>query len=393
MRTAWDIARKDLLLRVRDRSVLVIGVIAPLVLAFIFNLVFGDTLTGDRGAIEFDYGVHDADEGQVGQAFVVLLDEIGTDHAITIEHFLSENEARDSVETGEIDALFVVPAGVTNGFAQGEPTEIEVVGNVDSSTATGVATAIAEGFSTQLATSTVAAVAAAEGGAIDPAQIPATVAEAAGQSPAAIVLDVSAETRQLDTATYFVAGLSIFFLFFVAGLGVTSMLEERRDGTMARLIAAPVGRSSILGGKALMSFVIGLGAMATLVIASTLLMGADWGPPLGVAMLTVAAVAAVVALMSLVGGLARTPEQASNLQAIVGVTFGMLGGSFVPIADSESLIGRLQSLTPNAWFLRGLGDISTGEITAAVLPVAVLAGMAVVGGVAATFIARKVVTV
>ena len=37
------IARKDLRLRIRDRSAFIIGIIAPLGLAFIFNLILGDS--------------------------------------------------------------------------------------------------------------------------------------------------------------------------------------------------------------------------------------------------------------------------------------------------------------------------------------------------------------
>ena len=46
MRAARLIAAKDLRLRIRDRSALIVGVVAPLGLAFIFNLILGDIVDG-----------------------------------------------------------------------------------------------------------------------------------------------------------------------------------------------------------------------------------------------------------------------------------------------------------------------------------------------------------
>ncbi|MDH5293776.1 MAG: ABC transporter permease, partial [Acidimicrobiia bacterium] len=228
-------------------------------------------------------------------------------------------------------------------------------------------------------------------GAVPPGDVAATIGDAASAAPLLGVGDIETESRQLNTATYFVAGLSIFFLFFIAGLGVTSMLEERREGTLFRLMAAPIRRRSIVLGKSLTSVVIGLVSMIVLVIASGIIMGAEWGPPLGVAMMVTSAVLAVVGVMTLVGGFAKTPEQAGNLQSIVAVTFGMLGGTFVPVAEGEGLMSSLRFVTPNGWFMRGLGDIASGDAMAALPSMGILLAMAAVTGGLGLALVRKVV--
>jgi ABC-2 type transport system permease protein len=391
MRAAWFIARKDLTLRLRDRSVFIVAIVAPLALAFIFNLVFGGGINDVGDSIRFDYGIVDNDGGDVAIAFADVLDQIASDGAITVEAFPVEAGGRDAVDAGEVDALFILPARLSDAVAAGQPATIEVVRYVDAPTAGGVAESIARRFSTGLSTATAAALTAAQTGVIAPEAIADAVQAAAFEPPVATVVDIAAGTRQLDAATYFVAGLSIFFMFFVAGLGITSMLEERRDGTLARLMAAPIARASILGGKALTSVLIGLAAMGTLVVASGFLMGASWGSPEGVAVLVVAAVLAVVALMSFVGGLAKTAEQAGNLQSIVAVTLGMLGGTFVPIADATSFLGKLRFVTPNAWFLQGLADLGGGSISDTLPAVGVLLAIAAGFGAAAVLVSRKAV--
>lgn len=60
MLTALTIARKEVAQRLRDKSFLIVGILSPLVLAFIFNLVLGDIVRPDP-SLTFDFGV--VDEG------------------------------------------------------------------------------------------------------------------------------------------------------------------------------------------------------------------------------------------------------------------------------------------------------------------------------------------
>ena len=65
----------------------------------------------------------------------------------------------------------------------------------------------------------------------------------AAPSRCARVQDVSADdASELDAATFYAAGMAVFFLFFTVQFGVSSILDERRDGTLARMLVAPVRR-------------------------------------------------------------------------------------------------------------------------------------------------------
>jgi ABC-2 type transport system permease protein len=164
--------------------------------------------------------------------------------------------------------------------------------------------------------------------------------------------------------------MAVFFLFFTVQFGVSSLIEERSNGTMPRLLAAPVHWWHIAAGKGLASFALGIVAMTVLVAGSTLLIDADWGDPLGVALLVVTAVLAAIGIMAVIATLARTAEQAGNWQAIVAVVLGMIGGTFFPISQGPAFLARLSSLTPHYWFLRGLGDMQAGGGLGEALPAA-----------------------
>jgi ABC-2 type transport system permease protein len=388
MRHAWTIAKNDLALRARDRSIFIIGLIAPLALAFIFNLVFGGGISDVGETITFEVGIANLDGGPIGEAFAGVLDSIAADGRLRIMEFDTAEEARQAADEGGTGAVFILPAGLSSSVLGGANATIEVVGNVDAPTTTQVASSIAEQFALGVRTADLSVGTAMATGALQPQDVIAAAGEAGTAPPAIEIGAVEAATRQIDSATYFVAGLSIFFLFFIAGMAVTSMLEERREGTLMRLLAAPIHQKSITIGKSMASVLIGLVSMAVLVITSTLMMGAEWGSPAGVALLVVGAVLAVVALMTFAGAFAKTAEQAGNLQSIVAVTMGMLGGTFFPITQ-EGLLGKLSLMTPNAWFMRGLGELAGGGISATLPAFFVLIGIAVVSGSIGLFITGK----
>ena len=84
------------------------------------------------------------------------------------------------------------------------------------------------------------------------------------QATPLVLEGIEAEESGFDVATFFAIGISVFFLFFTVQFGILSLIDERETGTMDRLLAAPIRRQSILLGKVLASFVIGLVAMVVL---------------------------------------------------------------------------------------------------------------------------------
>ncbi len=391
MRATWRIAIKDLSLRLRDRSVFIIGLIAPLALAYIFSLVFGGSLNDVGEQITLEMGAVIEDSGPIGQTFGEILASIDAQGFIDLVRYEDLAAAEQAVEDGTVGAIFHVPADLSTSIEQGADVQIDVIGNVDAPTTTDIAASIAKEYVAGVTRANLSALTAVGTGVLEPERFIEAATEAGNEAGLVQLGELETEVRQLDSSTFFVAGLSIFFMFFVAGLSVTSMLEERRDGTLGRLIAAPISRASIVAGKSLTSVIIGLVSMTVLVVASGFVMDADWGPPLGVAMLVLAAILAVVGIMTLVGGLAHTPEQAGNLQSVVAVSFAMLGGTFVPISGGDGILASLQYATPNAWFMRGLSEMASGDVAAGIPAATVLFGIALVSGVIGSIVVGKAV--
>jgi ABC-2 type transport system permease protein len=86
----------------------------------------------------------------------------------------------------------------------------------------------------------------------------------------------------------------------------------------------------------------------------------------------------VVSITGVVAAVARTAEQAGNVQTVVALVLGLLGGSLFPLSRGEGLLSHLSALTPNQWFLRGLGDGRVGGLADALPAVGALLGFALV---------------
>jgi ABC-2 type transport system permease protein len=152
-----------------------------------------------------------------------------------------------------------------------------------------------------------------------------------------------------------------------------------------------VRRSSILAGKLLTSVAIGMLSMTVLIVASSLLMGARWGNPAGVALLVLSGVLAATGAMAVVAALAKTADQAGGWQAVTAIVLGSLGGAFFPVAQAGGLLETLSLVAPHRWFLRGLADLAGGDVAAVLPSVAAMTAFAAVTCTAALLLFRKVV--
>jgi ABC-2 type transport system permease protein len=298
LRTALLVAGKDLRERLRDRSALVIAFVAPFALAAIIGLAFG----GDT-AFRASYAVADADRGPVAAGFSDgALAGPGLRDLVTVRR-VEAGKARALVERGEVDAAFLLPEGLSASVRHGRPATITVLEAGENPVAGQVAQALAEGYAAELAATRLAVATA-----LDTSGQPPTEAEArrlgeraaAGRLPVQLVLG-QVGGRAIGAANYFGPSMAIFFLFFTVSFGARSILAERRQGTLRRLLATAAPPGGVLAGKALAAFTLGTASVLVMWLATTLVF-----------------------------------------------TLALLGGNFVYLAQLPELLQRLALLPPTA---------------------------------------------
>lgn len=388
MRAALLIAWKDLRASVRDRSAIAVAVVAPLLLAFILSSVLPD----DEFSVT--YGYVDEDGGRIARGFEEDVLSAVEEEFAKVRKLDSRDEAERLAEDSKIAAAFVIPEGFSDAVQSGGGGALEIIADPASDVGAPIARSIAEGFVRELdsLSLTVATISAASGQPPSDELIREIQASAGSVDPPVRMEESRSDSREFDDNTFFAAGMAVFFLFFTVQIGAAGLLRERREGTLTRLMVAPVSRTAILFGKGLYTFVLGILSMTVLVVVSSLLLGASFGDPLGVAAIVVAAVFAGMGVQLLVTAFSRTDEQAGAFGSIVAVTLGLLGGTFFPLSQAPGLISSLSYLTPHAWIMRGLGDLAGGSATLAdVVPplLALLAFGAVTMVIAVSMIRRR----
>jgi ABC-2 type transport system permease protein len=373
-RAAAAIAGKDLRRRIRDRSAILIGLILPFALAGIFSLTLGGA---DEEGFTATVAVADEDGGDLPAAFVATLADLDF---VTVVDAASADEAERLADGGEVDAAVVFPEGFSAAAQGGERTEIEIVSHPGDDVAALVTTSIARSFAARIDGVGVAVAVAAPDH--DPETTGRVIAAAQQAPPAIEIVEDAAASRTFSSTTFFAIGMAVFFLFFTVEFGVRGLLEERNEGTLARLLVSPIPPSAILTGKALASFAVGFVSTTLLVIASTVLLDATWGDPLGVALLVIAGVFTAVAVTALVTTLASTPAQAGSYASIVAVVGGLLGGTFFPISQAPGAFAALRFLSPQGWMMEGFQELASGGSIADALPA--LVGTFTIGAVCAS---------
>lgn len=373
VRTTLLVAATDLRRRLRNRTFVVQGIVGPILLAGIISLAFASD------DISATIGVVDADGSPIATGFVSAVTD-GDDGGLRFERVATPEAARDAVAADDLGAAVVVPEGFAASLATGDPADLEVVTSSDDTVAAEVARSVANGLTdranaARLAVATTAALGAPPPGAEELAAIDLPLR-----------LEVQGTGGELSPAAYFGPGMGLLFLFLSVGAVARDLLAERRTGLLDRLRAGPVRDSALLAGKALSVTAIGVTSLTTIWVVTSLAMGADWGDPVGVALLIGTAALAVAGVAGVVAGLSRNEETADSLSTVVGLVFALVGGAFIPLGAMPDALQRLALLTPTGWALRGFAELSAGGgNTVDVLPHAlVLVGWGVVAGAVAT---------
>ncbi|MBL8165373.1 MAG: ABC transporter permease [Anaerolineae bacterium] len=389
MRKIITLAWKELYIVFTDRNLLVIMIAAPLAIATIIGLAFGGQ-GGDIPVRDIPVAIVNLDEGGANEqnfgsifvsAFVRPADgaesaqqalncptsdaasDANAGSSTTLYDLTEAVEvadvetARAGVDAGTYTAAIIIPADFTAklGYGQNDPIEaaaIEVYANSGRAVGAAIIRSIVEGIGNQLATGSIAAATTvdsvvAEYGFAGIGQVAGSEAFqqniACAFTPAINVLTIDQQTiageRPNSTAAILVlfgSAQAMFFMLFTGQQGVLSIFDERRDGTLQRLVVSPTPRLYILIGKLAGTFVTCLMQMIALFVFLTLVgslltgqLTMIWGNNLFlVAVMLIAAAIASTGLGTLLAGIARTQEQSAIFAQLINLAMALLGGAF-----------------------------------------------------------------
>ncbi|MBX7252677.1 MAG: ABC transporter permease [Candidatus Promineofilum sp.] len=405
---------KDVRVLFQDWAAVALIIAGPLVLALGLGLVTGAFSNSDAPTIgRIPVVLVDEDGGQLAAALVDVLTSDDLSDLLAVETLSDADAARARVAAGDASAAVLIPTGFSDSFtpdmATGEmpaSVTVTVVGDPGAPVGAAVVRSIVEEFAARADTAVagvrVGLTQLAGSGAVSPVELPAVgqsmaaavFADSAAASAASVIRvetrNVTATGESFNILAYFAPAMALLFLMYAVTLGARTLLSERREGTLARMLAAPVSSAQVLGGKVGGIFLGGFIQLAALILLTTLLWQLNWGNPLSVLLLVVAAALAATGWGLLIASLAANAGQITSLGMALTLLFGILSGSFVPLNDAWPVLDWLSRITPNRWAMDGFVALAAGEGGAAVLvPVAALLVMAAVLFAAAALFFRR----
>ena len=346
-RHTWLIAANGLRRSLRDRSILIQAVVAPILIAIVVGAAFGTGFS-----LNVTVGIKDADGSDISQQIAQGLTGAGGD-GIAFSSVDTDPDA--ALDSGAYDAVIVLPAGLSEAVLSGEPAQLDVVGEATDPLAQSVAESVAAGVAANLQTARVTAVAATSAGVADPG---AAITRAVTATPP-LTVEQGEVTGTFSVMAYFAPGVAMLFLFFIIGNGARSIIEERREGTLPRILAGPVTPAAVLLGKTVGVLIVGIVSMTLVWLVTWLGFGAYWGDPIGVFLVIVSAVIAIAGISLLITGLARTENQADALTTIIALLFAVAGGTF--FYGASGVLSNLRLFTPNGQALAAFVNLAAAK--------------------------------
>jgi len=403
------IGLKDLKLIFRDRAALIFMLLAPFLLTIGMGFVTGRFSGSSSGLSDIPVIIVNLDQEQLGNA---LADVFSSEELADLMEPTASSDpeaARRSVDEDQTAAAIIIPEGFTRSIipaegtmfdsntVQPEAVKIEVYTNPSRPTSSGVVKAIVDEFISRVeegrTSGMTSIVQLMQSGLLDRqnAEGKARILfEDVDQSEStAITLKIDkegAEAIEFDILAYMAPGMALMFLMYTVSYGGRSILAERSQGTLPRLLVSPTTSLQVLGGKVMGIFFTGVAQVGILILASSVFFGVKWGDTIGLVVLILAAVFGAAGWGMLITALARTPAQVGSVGSATMLIFGILGGSFITLDQLPPFVKTVSKITPNAWGLDGFTTLALGgtltnlrePITALVIMGTLLFGISVI---------------
>lgn len=401
MKTAMAIAWKELLILFKDKGVLAVYFLMPLLFASLLGMIFGNAGGGggEETKISIPLLVVNQDEGMYGQMVVDGLSKAGV-LVVTEESDASLADAQ--VADGKTTAAVVIPAGLSDKIDAGEPVQVTVIKDPGQQEAAAIVTGIVDQAMGEIGLVGELRYGIHQVTAQNPGydQAPPELVQALeAQTLGVIWSQVEAMRRDPVIAvkseavagaeekapwkpiTYYIPGFTVAFAFFLVPQMAGALLKEKEDGTFRRLMSSPMPRAALIGGKMLAYMVVVFAQVIVMFSVGYALFKMPMGrSPLGLVLLTLALALCSASLGMLVGALSRTSKQADSRGSILGFVLMGLGGTIFPFFRSDNMMATLSRLTPNAHALEGyMGLLGDNWTVVQVLPqVGIVFGFAAV---------------
>jgi ABC-2 type transport system permease protein len=388
MKRALFITWNEIKLYLQDKGDLAFGLLLPVIT---FALMYG--AFGGQTLFKATASVVDEDRGAYSQQLIKQLDDID---GISVD-IISAEEANTKLDRSDLLMALFIPSGFSNMLESGGKAELVFKqrgnggqeGQIISSMIRGIAEKINQAFQIRGAVKSNLA-----GSSIDDNRIDVIVKglmEGQLQAPAVGVTE-ELTGGSVNFVDQFLPGIITMYAMFSLTLVSITIVQERRRGTLERLLTTRLNVGELFFGKFLS--IIARGFVQTLVLLALSYAVFQMFTPLAflaALVVTIIFCAAVAGIGMIIASISRTEDAANWISIVITMFMAMLGGTFFELTEG-SLLARIGTFSLNTYANDALKTIITegGSLADAWQPLAIMAGVAAAGLIISRLIFKAV---
>lgn len=405
--------RKDLLIFWRDRKEVLIALLSPIVLIVILNFAFSGLFGEDAESLDIDVGIVLEDDESLGleqfeetvrgmeipdgqkermleQAAQLspfgLLEEFFQNPElgglITTEQ-LGEEEAKELVESGELDALVKIPEGFTREVLGevmlGEPADQSLILQLEeNSIETGTLESMLNGYIDSLNYQFALG----------------NVTDAEASSEPVLPQGGREEIKGAETysiSQYITFSMTTLFTLFIGITVVEKTITEKRERVFERIILTNRNPLFYLMGKVISTFIFSWVQLMLVFTVSQLLLDIFpektpefWFGIVLISTFFALAIAGLAAVFTTFASIMSNVDAINGVLYIVIMLMAAVGGNFTPVQGFPEWMQRIGEWTPNGLtlttFLQWIQFGDTSDLGMPILKLSVFfAGCLVIG--------------
>lgn len=359
----FKLFKKDLILFLHDQRSVILTFLLPVILITLFAFAYGSIGIYDGRSEPVKLLVSDLDKTPLSSDIVSRIDSLKDISIIVTD----SSRARELVIKGKYACAMIINKGFRDSLDKGNIMPVELVYDRSRELEIGI---IQHSLITILASSTgeiiikkkiekyIQDIFPDDENDISE-EIFESVTENEGNKEPIIWTSVAGEKNDTKLGLIqAVAGTAILMLLFsVAGVG-TSILEEKENGTINRLLYSPLRGSTILYSKMLFAFFIAVVQLTTMFLYAWLVLNMDMDINIpGLILMILATSFAVSGVGIFLAAVAKTRQQAQNLSTIIILVMSALGGSMIPLFLMPAILQKIALLSVNYWGIQGFYDL------------------------------------
>ncbi len=378
MNRAFIVAIREVRTYLQDKADLAFSLLLPIVIFALMYFAFG-------GESLFHGTAHVVNEDQGGIYSTVFLEQLDEIDVLDVE-LLAAADADAKLDSSDLLMVIYIPEDFSANLAAGEPTQLLFKqrgnggdeGQIVASIVRGVAEEMNQEF--QVYSELNSALAEYD---ISQERIDIVTQQFLDQEQENPIVVVNEQTvgSSPDPVNQFLPGIVTMFVLFAITLSARAIVEERKKGTLERLLTTRLSVGQLFVGKFLAS--VSRGFVQTLILLILAYIVFQLFTPLSfIECLVIALIfaAAASALGMIIAAVARSEDGATWIAVFFTMVMVMLGGTFFELSEG-SVLYTISRFSINTYANDAFKTVISegGSLANLGMELGILAGVAVVG--------------